>query len=179
MVHDKIQKIPFRRKREQKTNYKKRLALLKSGKERLVVRVFNKHILAQLIKYSPDGDKVIASAYSKDLENHGWKQSLSNTSAAYLTGLLLAKKVKKGEAVLDTGLQRVTKGSKIYACLKGCIEGGLKIPSAEDVFPSDERIKGEHVSGYAEKAAKTQFTKVKAKDIVKDFEAAKASIMKV
>jgi large subunit ribosomal protein L18 len=82
MVKDKIQNVPFRRRREQKTNYKKRLALLKSRKNRLVVRIFNKNIIAQLIEYSPDGDKVLASAYSQDLEKQGWKQSHSNTSAA-------------------------------------------------------------------------------------------------
>lgn len=175
MVRDKIQRVPFRRKREQKTNYKKRLGLLKSRKNRLVVRVFNKNILAQIIEYKPTGDCVVASAYSKELTAQGWDQSLSNTSAAYLTGLLLAKKIKSGEAVLDTGLQRVQKGGKIYAVLKGCVDGGLDIPYSEEVFPSEDRIKGEHVAAYDSK----QFTKVKPKDIVKTFDKVKEKILKV
>lgn len=180
MVKDKIRKVPFRRKKEQKTNYKRRLALLKSGQARLVVRLFNKHMLAQIITYSPEGDKIAASAYSKDLEKHGWNQSLSNTSAAYLTGLLLSKNTKVKEAVLDTGLQRVQKGSKIYACLKGCIDGGLKVPHSEGLFPSEERIRGEHISNYASlKPKNNQFSKIKnAKDIAKAFEDTKAKIMK-
>lgn len=181
MVKDKIQKVPFRRKREQKTNYKRRMALLKSGKKRLVVRIFNKNVLAQIIEYKPTGDNVLVSAYSKELEDKGWKQSLSNTSAAYLTGLLLSQKSKKVEAVLDTGLQRVAKGSKIYACLKGCLDGGMDIPHSEGLYPTDERIRGEHIANYAsQKPKNNQFSKNKnAKDIVKMFDIVKNNIMKV
>jgi large subunit ribosomal protein L18 len=181
MVHNKIQKVPFRRKREQKTNYKRRMALLKSGKKRLVVRIFNRNVLAQLIEYKPTGDKVLVSAYSKELEGKGWNQSLSNTSAAYLTGLLLSQKLKNADAVLDTGLQRVAKGSKIYACLKGCLDGGMNVPHSEGLYPSDDRIRGEHVANYAsEKSEHNQFSKIKnAKDIVKIFDTVKDNITKV
>ena len=49
MANKKTYTVPFRRKREGKTNYKKRLGLLKSKSLRLVVRKSNKHILVQLV----------------------------------------------------------------------------------------------------------------------------------
>ena len=67
MAHKKLFTIPFRRKKQGKTNYKKRLALLKSGKLRLVVRKSNKHMLAQIVKYGDKGDEVLKSVTSKDL----------------------------------------------------------------------------------------------------------------
>ncbi|MBR9675782.1 50S ribosomal protein L18 [Candidatus Woesearchaeota archaeon] len=179
MVKKKTQVVIHRRKREQKTNYKKRLALLKSKKNRLVIKIFNKHVLAQLIKYDPKGDIVIGSAYSKELGKLSWDQSLSNTSAAYLTGLLLSQKVKEEEAVLDTGLQRVSKGGKIYACLKGCVDGGLIVPHSEEVLPAENRVKGEHVASYAALTKnKKQFSKLKnTKKIVENFEKTKKNIL--
>ena len=180
MVNDKIRKVPYRRKREQKTNYKRRLALLKSGQPRLAIRLFNKNILAQVIKYSPEGDRIISSAYSGDLKKYGWSQSTSNISAAYLTGLLLSRKAKMKNAILDTGLQRAEKGSKLYACLKGCIDGGIDVPHSDGLFPNEKRIRGEHVSEYAsKKPGNNQFSKIKnAKDISKIFEDTKSNIMK-
>ena len=63
----------MRRKREDRTDYKKRLALLKSKTLRLVVRKTNKHVSTQLILYGEDGDKVVESAHTRDLEKFGWK----------------------------------------------------------------------------------------------------------
>ena len=40
--------LPYRRKREGRTNYKKRLALLKSGQPRLVIRRSNRYLQFQL-----------------------------------------------------------------------------------------------------------------------------------
>jgi len=101
-----MNRLAFRRRREGKTNYRKRLALLKSGKPRVVVRKSNKNIRVQFALYDMNGDKIVASAIGTELKKYGWNYSLSNTPAAYLTGLLAGKRaIKKGlkEGVLDIG----------------------------------------------------------------------------
>jgi large subunit ribosomal protein L18 len=150
----KIQKVGYRRKREGKTNYKKRLKLLLSSKARLVVRPSLRMISCQIVEYYPEGDKVIVSASSKELDKFGWKYSKGNISSAYLTGLILGKKAKAKkvkEAILDAGLFTLTKGSKIYACLKGVADSGVNVPYSAEVVPSEDRIKGKHVADYASK----------------------------
>lgn len=143
-------------KRKEKTDYGKRLNMLKSGKTRLIVRITSKNILAQLVKFSVKGDVVAFAASTKSLEKKGWKCSRTNLSAAYLLGYLLAKKAsgKVTEAILDIGKRGSVAGSKIYAVVKGVIDGGVKIPLGEDVLPSDDRIKGMHIKAYAELLAK-------------------------
>jgi large subunit ribosomal protein L18 len=163
--------IRFRRKRQGKTNYKKRLKLLLSDKPRLVIRAFLKNTYAQIIEFRPEGDKVIAAATSRELEKLGWKFNKGNVPAAYLTGLLAGKKaVEAGikDAILDTGLANPTKGSRIYACLKGVIDAGLDIPATEDILPDESRIKGEHIAKHrnAPEITKT-FEEIKNKIKVK------------
>jgi large subunit ribosomal protein L18 len=153
-MKSKLNILKYRRKREGKTNYKKRLGLLKSGKPRLVVRPSLKNITIQIVKYEPKGDKVIVGVSSKSLAKMGWKASLSNTPAAYLTGMLLAKKAadKKVEnLIFDIGLIQSVKGSKVFAALKGAVDGGLKIPLSKEVMPDETRINGSHISEYAKK----------------------------
>ena len=53
-------KVPFRRRREGRTNYRSRLALLRSGSLRAVVRKTNSKIIVQFIKYQPNGDEIMA-----------------------------------------------------------------------------------------------------------------------
>ncbi|MBU0471429.1 MAG: 50S ribosomal protein L18 [Nanoarchaeota archaeon] len=147
-------RLPYHRKISGRTNYKKRLELLKSGKDRLVVRKTNKHLIMQIIRYEPAGDKVVVSANSKELTKEGWKNSCKNLSACYLTGLLLGKKAKDKkltQAVLDIGLQTPVKGSKLFASLKGIIDSGISIPASKEVFPNDDRISGKHISAKIEK----------------------------
>ncbi len=149
---DKKYTVAYRRKRSGKTNYKKRLTLLLSSKPRLVVRKSLKSTMMQLVEYNADGDKVLASACSKDLTKLGWKGSTSNLSSAYLTGLLLgqkAKKAKVSEAILDIGLNTPAKGSRLFASVKGVIDSGLKVPSGNEIFPSKDRIEGKHIVNYA------------------------------
>ncbi len=55
--YGKKRTVPHRRKREAKTNYKKRLALLKSGEYRLVLRKTTNTMIAQIVEYHVDGDK--------------------------------------------------------------------------------------------------------------------------
>lgn len=149
----KIQIIPHRRRREQRTDYKQRLRLLKSRKPRLVVRSAGNSIVCQIIMHDSKGDRTIASATSLELKKHGWKGHTGNLPAAYLTGFLAGQKAKKHkvkEAILDMGLHISVKGSRIYAALKGAIDSGLDIPHSADILPSEERIKGEHIAHYAE-----------------------------
>ncbi|MEE9564221.1 MAG: 50S ribosomal protein L18 [Candidatus Hydrothermarchaeaceae archaeon] len=155
-------RVAPRRRRERKTDYKKRLKLLLSGKPRVIIRRTSRHTIVQIIDYDPEGDKVIASAHSNELKTYNWKGSTSNTSAAYLTGLLCGTKArKKGtkDAVLDTGLSLGS--SKVFAALKGVLDSGLEIPYKDKILPNEKRIRGEHVASYAEsiKDKKKRFSK--------------------
>lgn len=121
--------IKFRRRREAITNYKRRLELVKSGLDRVVVRKTNKRILAQVARYTPKGDLILAQANSNELAKFDWP-GRSNRATAYLTGLLLAKKYKAGSSadyILDIGLASPVKNSIPFVFAKGCIDGGMKV----------------------------------------------------
>ncbi len=90
-----IKRVEYRRKRKGKTNYKKRLNLLLSNKPRLVIRKTLTNTIAQIVNYDENGDKTIISAKSSELTKIGWKMNTGNIPAAYLTGMLLAKKSKE------------------------------------------------------------------------------------
>jgi large subunit ribosomal protein L18 len=140
--------VHLKRRIKKKTNYKKRLPLLKSEKTRLVIRKSLSNISIQFIKFNPNGDETLASAVSTELKKIGWNKT-GNIPAAYLTGLLAGKKAREkniNEAVLDLGLQTSTKGSRLYAALKGVIDSGINVPHSKDILPSEERIRGEHIS---------------------------------
>jgi large subunit ribosomal protein L18 len=116
----------------------------------------------QITGYDPGGDKVLSSAVSNELRELGWNLSTSNTPAAYLTGYLAGKRALETgveEAVLDMGLHVPTKGSRVFASLKGLLDAGLRIPCGDEILPSDERIRGEHISEETVKA----FTAVKSR----------------
>ena len=182
--------VGFRRKREGRTDYKKRLKLLKAEKPRLVIRRSLNNIIAQIIEYSPDGDKVVATVVSKVLDKFGWSLSKTSLPCAYLTGLLLAKKVSsKGvkEAIVDIGLSTSVKGSRLFAAVKGAIDGGLSIPHSADVLPSDDRIKGKHIVDYYNKLDDIKRKKlfsgylknnVRVEDLSKIFDDVKQKILK-
>jgi|SRR3989338_3340657 len=149
--HIKI--VPHRRKREGDTDYRRRLKLLKSEKLRLVVRKYNRNTIAQLVEYHEGGDKVLATVSTRALLKYNWKHSRSNIPAAYLLGLLLAKKANEKnckEAILDLGLHTSTKGSRLYAVLKGAVDGGLKIPHDKEILPNNERLTGMHTKNKEE-----------------------------
>lgn len=137
--------VPYRRKREGKTNYPKRRALIASGKPRLVVRVTSTRIICQLISYVPDGDKVLVAM---DSSKESKSRSNKSIPKAYATGKKLAEKaIKAGikEAVLDIGFHTSLSGSRIYAALKGAVDGGLNIPHDPSIYPSEERLAGKHI----------------------------------
>src|SRR3989344_2664459 len=179
----KLRTVQYRRKRQGKTNYNKRRDMLKTSRVRLVVRPTLKNIIVQFVEYQPGGDKVLAGLNSKILDKHGWTVHKGNLPAAYLAGFMLGKHaVKKGitEAVLDTCLIHPIVGGKIYACAKGVRDAGVDVPIDEEVLPSEERIRGEHIAAYA-KIKKDVFTdyaqkKVSPTEIVKLFEKVKKSI---
>jgi large subunit ribosomal protein L18 len=157
--------VQYRRKREGRTDYKKRLEMLKSRKARLVIRLSNKRVLAQVVQYTEEGDNVIASADSNDIKEFGWKYSGKNLPAAYLTAYLCAKRSIAGgnkEAVLDIGLHPSIKGSKIYSALKGAVDAGLDVPKNDVIIPDQKRISGENIAQYAssmdKKAYETKFS---------------------
>ena len=139
-----------RRHRERKTDYRRRLKLLRSRKPRIVVRKSLKEIRVQFIEFSPEGDKVLVSAMSNELAKHyNWKYSLASTPAAYLTGLLAGKRAKeKGieEGILDIGLYHPTPGGKVIASLKGVLDAGVACPHDDAMIPKDDRINGVHIN---------------------------------
>ena len=144
-------KVPYRRRREGKTNYRKRLKLLLGRKPRIVVRITNRRVIAQYVKYEPDGDKVLVSVTSDMLRDYGYLGDLNNTPASYLTGVLFGKKcIAEGytEGILDIGLRTPSKGARVFAFLKGVVDAGVDVPHSPEVFPDESRIKGEHIAKY-------------------------------
>lgn len=166
MTQRKPKQVPYRRKREGRTNYGKRLKLLLSRKARVVVRFTSQKVIAQVVEFARAGDKVVAGVDSSQLKKKGWQLSGKNLPAAYLTGLLLGKKAQeKGcqEAILDAGPHQVLKKGKIYAFLQGLIDAGMNLPyGSEEIFPAPERLEGKHLKNKlgAEEATK-QFNQVK------------------
>jgi large subunit ribosomal protein L5e len=163
--------VKYRRRRQGKTDYRARLRLTTQDKNkynthkyRLVVRFSNKDITCQVVYAAIAGDVVVAAAYAHELPKYGLKVGLNNYSAAYATGLLLARRVltKYGLAdtykgceepdgedynveaaeegprpfycLLDAGLKRTSTGSKTFGALKGALDGGLDIPHNEKRF---------------------------------------------
>jgi Ribosomal protein L18 len=144
-------KVPMRRRREGRTNYHSRLALLLSKEDRVVVRKSTRNVQIQLIAPTPIGDVTYSSAISTELGKYGYNGPTGNTTAAYLTGLLFGLRALKNGyefGILDIGLHTSTPGSRIYAALKGVVEAGFEIPHDDSVFPSDERVRGEDAAEY-------------------------------
>lgn len=171
-----IKVFKYRRKAEGKTDYRKRLKLLVSGVPRLVIRRTNKHMIAQVVEYSENGDHVITTANSTELKKLGWKHATGNLPAAYLTGMLAAQKAKKlnvKKAIVDLGLQPKS-CSRLYAVIKGAKDNGLDVPASEDIFPSADRLSGKHIAAYA---ASGKF-KVAPTDIEKSFSDLKQKLSK-
>jgi len=164
--------VKFRRRREGKTDYfaRKRLCVqdknkYNTPKYRLVVRVTNKDIIAQIAYARLQGDVIVTSAYAHELPRYGVSVGLTNYSAAYATGLLIGRRVlqkfgldsmyegqievdgdefyEEADAAekasfrcyLDTGLARTSTGARIFGVLKGCADAGIDIPHSPKRFP--------------------------------------------
>ncbi|GJQ72600.1 putative component of the ribosome, a large ribonucleoprotein complex [Trypoxylus dichotomus] len=160
-------------------------------KYRLIVRLSNRDITCQIAYSRIEGDKIMCAAYSHELPRYGIKVGLTNYAAAYCTGLLLARRLLKQlgldtlyegstevtgeeynvEAIedgpgafrcyLDVGLNRTTTGARVFAAMKGAVDGGLNIPHSTKRFPGYDaeskafnaevhrtHIMGQHVADY-------------------------------
>jgi len=160
--------VPFRRRREGRTNYHVRYRLILSKKPRVVVRKSNASTTLQLVVAEQLGDKTLLTVNSKELEDFGYTLSKSNLPAAYLTGLLFGKKMLalgNVEGIADIGLHASTRGNRIYAAIKGVVDAGVNVPHSPEIFPEDERIRGEHIKKYT------------GTDIVAQFEQAREKIL--
>lgn len=155
--------VGYRRKISGRTNYKSRIALLKSRKTRLVIRKSLNHTIIQFVNPDAKGDKILVSANSHELaKKYNWKFSCGNIPAAYLTGYLCGVRAKSKnvkEAILDLGLQ--TGGDRLYAALKGVIDAGIIVPHSNEILPDENKIYGQHIIDYAKKAKEKQFSKIK------------------
>jgi large subunit ribosomal protein L18 len=194
MARGSTYRVPLRRRREGKTDYQARKALVLSGKPRLVTRSTLKNFVAQIVIAKPHGDEILAAAHSRELKKYGWKAPTGNVPAAYLTGLLCGLKAKaKGvtEAYLDIGLDAPTKGAKVFAALSGVLDADVDVPHDEEKMV-EERMEGKHIAEYGKSLSEDSeeysakfskylkqklapeklpehFAKVKA-DIIKSFE---------
>jgi len=190
MVLGPTYSMPHRRRREHRTDYKKRSALVVCAFPRMVVRTSNKHTVVQFVEARPEGDHVCAAAKSTELGALNWKYGGGNLPAAYLTGMLAGlRAIRKGlrKAVLDIGLRRVSKGARVFSALKGAIDVGVEIPHDKEVLPPDSRVKGEHIAAYAKQLStdperyRAQFSeylsrRLKPEDLPSMFERAREKI---
>ncbi|MBI2579948.1 MAG: 50S ribosomal protein L18 [Candidatus Aenigmarchaeota archaeon] len=146
--------IMFRRRREKKTDYKQRLALVKSGKTRIAVRRAARNIRVQFIRSDGTCDSVVAEFLSKNLSKYGWNYHNASLPAAYLTGYIAGADARTkgvGEAIVDTGLQTSVKSSSIYAAALGAKDAGVVIDIGKEVLPPKDRVSGKHISAFAAK----------------------------
>jgi len=146
-------RVPFRRRRERRTDYRLRRRLVMSGQPRLVARKTLRHMTVQVVEARVRGDETLVSAHSRELvKTYGWRGGCGNIPAAYLTGLLCGyRAVAKGikEAILDAGLQSPSRGARVFAALKGVVDAGVAVPHDEGVLPEESRVGGRHVAEYA------------------------------
>lgn len=149
-------RVPFRRRRKGKTDYRGRLKLLLSRKPRVVVRKSNRQIRLQLVSTAMQGDHTLVAAMSSELAIYGYVGGTGNSASAYLTGLLLGRRALDAgytDGVLDIGRYTPAKGANVYAALKGAVDGGMNIPCDPSVFPPEERIFGAHIASFRGDAA--------------------------
>ncbi len=191
MAHGPTYRVKFRRRREGKTDYYRRRRMLLSRLPRLVVRKTNTQVIVQVVSAQVIGDSTIASAVSSELKNFGWVAGTANLPAAYLTGLLAARRAKSrgvDTAILDIGLNPPIRGSKVFAALKGALDGELEIPHDPKVLPPDERISGQHIveayNHFSSIEGTTQFSVIGSKkttitSLPKKFQAVKKAILDI
>lgn len=186
MAHKSTFVVPFRRRKEGKTNYAKRIGMLRGGAPRFVARKTNKHIIAQFVEFEPAGDKTLVHVNSRQLESFGWKAGKKNLPAAYLTGLLAGVKAKKknvGSAILDIGFAMPHLKGWWASTLKGAIDAGVKIPAGENTFPPEDRISGKHIELAFKNPKKHSLLfsqaskKAGLENLTKEFAAAKQKIL--
>ncbi len=145
-------KTQKRRRREGKTNYNRRLKLLKGDLPRIIFRKTNKYIITQYVTSTSAQDKVEFGVTSKDLLEFGWPKefegSLKSIPASYLTGFLIGKKIAEKKVKIPTAdFQMYGKlhKTRAYAFMKGLIDAGVKLKYKKEIFPDEETITGKHL----------------------------------
>ena len=181
MAKTALYRMPHRRRREQKTDYRIRLRLVRGGETRAVIRKSTSHITVQFVNWEMQGDKTLLTVSSSHLAKFGWGAGMGNVPAAYLTGLLAAKLASTmgiKEVIVDLGMQTNTNGSRLYAAVKGMVDGGLCIPHDSAKLPSEDRISGKHIAAWAANAQGAFGSyKVRAAELPKHFAEVKARIV--
>ncbi|MCK5149985.1 50S ribosomal protein L18 [Candidatus Pacearchaeota archaeon] len=162
-------RVDKKRRKQSKTDYSKRIKLLKSGSPRVVFRKTNKYVISQYVTSKEAQDKIEFGVNSKDLIKYGWpkefKGSLKSIPASYLVGFLIGKKIIKQKLenpIVDLGMLRILYKTKVYGFLKGLKDSGIKIKCEDKMFPEEDRIKGKNLK----------------KDFSKTFEEIKSKIEK-
>lgn len=160
-------KVSKRRRTEAKTDYAKRIKLLKSEKPRLVFRKTNKYIIAQYVVSENAQDKIVKGISSLELLKYSWPTemagSLKSITAAYLTGYLMGKRIIKGKMetpIMDFGMIKMIHKTKTFAFLNGAIDAGLKIECKKETFPEKDRISGKNLKKDFSKTFETIKSKI-------------------
>jgi large subunit ribosomal protein L18 len=145
----------FKRRREGKTDYRKRRGMIVGTKPFLAVRISNKYVYGQIVKPTAQGDMTIAQSSSRNLgKQYGWKGGTKNLPAAYLTGYVLGKDAKKKQiegATVYSGVSTFVHGSRVSALLSGAKDAGLNLEVDEEALPDEKRLDGSHIGEYAKK----------------------------
>ncbi|MCX6769789.1 MAG: 50S ribosomal protein L18 [Candidatus Micrarchaeota archaeon] len=126
----------------------------------MVVRKSTTGVLVQFLSFSDKGDKVISSVRSSALKQYGWAPRC-NSPSAYLCGLLAGKLASKAGTTafnLDVGMQTPSKGSLLYAALKGALDSGLTSNYTNEMITED-RVSGEVIAKYAKSLKATDEAK--------------------
>jgi large subunit ribosomal protein L18 len=153
-------RVDFRRRREGKTNYHRRLVLIRSQRNRVIIRCSLKHTTVQVAEANVNGDKILVSAVSQQLtKSYGWNYNTSNLPSAYLTGYLCGMRAKKAgieDAILDVGI--LVHDNRVKAAFKGFMDAGLDVPHNDKWFGESlaNRISGKHIADYAAKLSKEE-----------------------
>ncbi|MEK6917433.1 MAG: 50S ribosomal protein L18 [Nanoarchaeota archaeon] len=162
----KQMRIQKKRRKEFKTNYLKRLEMLKSGIPRVVFRKTNRYLISQYVESKEAQDKIIFGIDSRKILNYGWPKnlegSLKGVTAAYFLGLLTGKKIIKDKLktpIIDFGLYRVLPKTKLHSFVKGMIDAGVKIKDKKENFPEEDREKGKHITSLKFEEIKSKIEK--------------------
>lgn len=131
--------VQFRRRREGKTDYQARKALIIQDKNkyatpryRFVVRRTNKDIICQVTAAELTKDRVVCAAYSHELPRYGIPVGLTNYAAAYATGLLCGRRL----------LEKLSVGVKENALAK--LYPGLDKATGEEYHPDENENEEVH-----------------------------------
>lgn len=183
-----------------------------SPKYRFVVRITNKDVICQIAYAKIVGDEILCAAYAHELPRYGLPVGLTNYAACYATGLLLARRLLKKlhldthyegkveadgkifsvtemdegprpfHALLDVGLARTTTGARVFAALKGGVDGGLNIPHSPKRFrgydPETKKYDVEDARGYLLGAHVTEYMEALAEEEPEKYQKVFASYLK-